>query len=59
MVLLWARLLNSMLTLELTSHSIAIAFADDLLILARGETVVHEFGNEENSGVGTKQQTEV
>jgi len=48
-----------MLTLELTSHSIVIAFADDLLILTRGETVVHEFGNEENSGVGTKQQTEV
>jgi hypothetical protein len=29
-----------MLTLELTSHSIAIAFTDDLLILTRGETVV-------------------
>jgi len=29
-----------MLTLELTSHLIAIAYADDLLILTRGETVV-------------------
>jgi hypothetical protein len=28
------------LTLELTSHSIAMAFPDDLLILTRGETVV-------------------
>jgi len=33
-------LYNSILTLELTSHSIAIALADDLLILTRGETVV-------------------
>ena len=36
----WNVLYNSMLTLELTSHSITIAFADDLLILTRGETVV-------------------
>jgi len=36
----WNVLYNSMLTLELISHSIAIAFADDLLILTRGETVV-------------------
>ena len=35
----WNVLYNSMLTLELTSHSITIAFADDLLILTR-ETVV-------------------
>jgi hypothetical protein len=31
-----------MLTLELTSHSIAIAFAGDLLILTRGEKVEAE-----------------
>jgi Fe-S cluster biosynthesis and repair protein YggX len=36
----WNVLYNSMLSLELTSHSIAIAFADDLLILTRGETGV-------------------
>jgi hypothetical protein len=30
---------NSLLTLELTSRSKAIAFADDLIILTRGETV--------------------
>jgi len=30
------------LTLELTSHSIAIAFAGDLLILTRGEKVEAE-----------------
>ena len=29
-----------MMALELTSHSIAIAFADDVLKLTRGETVV-------------------
>jgi len=29
-----------MLTLKLTSQPIAIAFADDLLTLTRGETVV-------------------
>jgi len=33
-------LYNPMMTLELTSHSIAIAFADDVLKLTRGETVV-------------------
>jgi hypothetical protein len=33
-------LYNSMLSLELTSNSIATAFADDLIILTRGETVV-------------------
>jgi len=32
-------LYNSLLSLELTSHSKAIAFADDLIILTRGETV--------------------
>jgi len=31
---------NSLLNLELTSHSKAIAFADDLMILTRGETVI-------------------
>jgi glutamine amidotransferase-like uncharacterized protein len=36
----WKVLYNSMLTLELTRHSIAIAFTDNLLILTRGETVV-------------------
>jgi hypothetical protein len=36
----WNILHNSMLTLELTSHSKAIAFADNLIILTRGETVV-------------------
>ena len=36
----WNILYNSMLSLELTSHSKAIAFADDLIILTRGETVV-------------------
>ena len=33
-------LYNSLLQLELTSHSTAIAFADDLMILIRGESVV-------------------
>jgi hypothetical protein len=36
----WNVLYNSMLSLELTSHSKAIPFADDLIILSRGETVV-------------------
>ena len=35
----WNMLYNSLLTLELTSRSKAIAFADDLIILTRGETV--------------------
>jgi len=35
----WNILYNSLLSLELTSHSKAIAFADDLIILTRGETV--------------------
>jgi len=35
----WNILYNSLLTLELTSRSKAIAFADDLTILTRGETV--------------------
>ena len=35
----WNILYNSLLTLELTSRSKAIAFADDLIILIRGETV--------------------
>jgi hypothetical protein len=30
---------NSLLQLELTSHSTAIVFADDLIILTRGESV--------------------
>jgi hypothetical protein len=36
----WNVLYNSLLNLKLTSHSKAIAFADDLIILTRGETVV-------------------
>ena len=36
---LWNVLYNSLLNLDLTSHSKAIAFADDLMILTRGETV--------------------
>jgi hypothetical protein len=35
----WNILYNSLLTLELTSRSQAIAFADDLIILTREETV--------------------
>ena len=35
----WNVLYNSLLTLELTKHSKAIAFAEDLIILTRGETV--------------------
>jgi hypothetical protein len=35
----WNILYNSLLTLELTSRSKAIAFVDDLIILTRGETV--------------------
>ena len=35
----WNILYNSLLSMELTSHSKAIAFADDLIILTRGETV--------------------
>ena len=37
---LWNVLYNSLLNLDLTSHSKAIAFADDLMILTRGDTVV-------------------
>jgi hypothetical protein len=33
-------LYNSLLQLGLTSHSTAITFADDLIILTRGESVV-------------------
>ena len=36
----WNLLYNSLLQLELTSHSTVIAFADDLIILTRGESVV-------------------
>ena len=36
----WNVLYNSLLNLDLTSHLKAIAFADDLMILTRGETVV-------------------
>jgi len=35
----WNILFNSLLTMELSSHSKAIAFADDLIILTRGETI--------------------
>jgi hypothetical protein len=33
-------LYNSLLKLEFTSHSKAIAFADDLIILTKGESIV-------------------
>jgi len=33
-------LYNSLLELELINHSQAIAFADDLIVLTRGDTVV-------------------
>jgi len=36
----WNVLYNSLLNLDLTSHSKAIAFADDLMILIRGDTVI-------------------
>ena len=36
----WNLLYNSLLKLELTSNSKIIAFADDLIILTRGESVV-------------------
>jgi len=36
----WNVLYNSLPNLDLTSHSKAIAFADDLIILTRGDTVV-------------------
>jgi ribonuclease HI len=35
----WNILFDSLLTLELTNHSKAIAYADDLIILTRGETI--------------------
>ena len=37
---LWNVLYSSLLKLELTSHSTAIASADDLIILTRGQSVV-------------------
>jgi hypothetical protein len=36
----WNVLYNSMLNMKLTTHSKAIAFADDLMILTRGDSVV-------------------
>jgi len=36
----WNVLYNSLLNLDLTSHSKAIAIADNLMILTRGETVI-------------------
>ena len=36
----WNVLYNSLLNLDLTSHSKAIAFADDLMILTRGDSVI-------------------
>jgi len=36
----WIVLYNSLLNLDLTSHSKAIAFAEDLMILTRGDSVV-------------------
>ena len=36
----WNLLYNSLLKLEFTSHSKAIAFADDLIILTKGESIV-------------------
>jgi len=38
----WKVLYNSLLELELTNHSQAIVFADDLIVLTRGDTVVEE-----------------
>jgi hypothetical protein len=37
---IWNLLYNSLLKLEFTSHSKAIAFADDLLVLTKGESIV-------------------
>jgi hypothetical protein len=36
----WNVLYNSLLNLKLTNHSKAVAFADDLIILTRGDSVV-------------------
>jgi hypothetical protein len=36
----WNLLYNSLLKLEFTSHSKAIAFVDDLLVLTKGESTV-------------------
>jgi hypothetical protein len=36
----WSLLYNSLLKLEFTSHSKAIAFADDLLVPTKGESIV-------------------
>jgi len=36
----WNELYNSLLEIELTNHSKAIAFADNLIVLSRGDTVV-------------------
>ena len=38
----WNLLYNSLSKLELTSHSRAMAFADDLIILIRGESVIED-----------------
>jgi len=36
----WNLLYNALLKLEFTSHSKAIAFAEDLIILTKGESIV-------------------
>jgi len=36
----WNLLYNSLLKLDFTSHSKVIAFADDLIILTKGESIV-------------------
>ena len=36
----WNLLYSSLLKMEITSHSKAIAFADDLVILTKGESIV-------------------
>jgi hypothetical protein len=36
----WNLLYNSLLKMEFTSHSKAIAFADDIIILTKGESII-------------------
>ena len=51
----WNILYNSLLTLQLNSRSRTIAFADDLVILTRGETVT-EAENSMNAGLAKVQR---
>jgi hypothetical protein len=54
----WNILYNSLLPLEITSPSKVITFADDLIILTRGETVAEAENymnmEQENTGLGPK-----